>query len=917
MKAQIEHVSLDFIKEINNNICSLQIQNNIMCFALKSGQLFIINLSDPSNVVKFQIPLINLNQERLLHIWMNTAGTRVLVKTNFAKYYMCNLTLIIKFGHVAATQYKEQQFFALKKLNRKDCDIISVDWSFDQLQMLVGTRQGKAYYLDLRQGDPSPTRVYLSQSPIDGILWSKTGGAIIVAGSHILYWAPCNSGVVATFTKHPPTEQEDFEALDKESSIKFTAYKDSFAWVTRAGIVFGSIHQKGRLLSSSKMLLSVELPPSRNRIKDVVLTDYYIIILRGSELLIVNQLNNKVVFQEVLFSKEDEKMLYLCADYSQDPATFWCHSTENVYEIVIEKHMEGIWQLLCVNGQFETALNLSGLSQLESDYIRERYADSLYSEGKWLEAAERYGAVKTGSSVGSLALKFMKFDDLQYLQTFLITKFKTIVNQSNQTQIFILSSWIIWNFMNQLNQAEESINEESNDTKLEDLKVIKEKLEKDYQLFVQENLDKLDRETVYQLISQQNRKSELLFFANMIEDYQYVLSYWIRSDNWYESLKVLVTLQDAESVYKYGTILLINAPDAAVNTWVQIPNVDPVELIPSMLAYFNHYQEQQRLSHRPLPNYALVYLKWCIKEHDSQDSLIHNTAIYMLLVSMDTDDLEGEQEVIKFMSDYASKFDHNFILRLSLKFRRYSVAIYIYSELKLYDNAVDLALSNGMITSAKIIVGSLESEDTYTLKKLWLKIARVMIHEDKDMKESIRTIIEDSNKILSIKDLLPLFNELTTIANLKEELIRSLEKHRSSMSHIFEEINGSIKIKKEIKQDIELFNKRHQSLRPGVSCDICEKLLPTRKFFVFPCGHNFHTDCMIKEIIKSNEFNMRSQIESYQRRLARHGKQSVNVRELDSLLSTKCCLCSDIKINTIDEPLQEEDDKENELAWEL
>lgn len=38
--------------------------------------------------------------------------------------------------------------------------------------------------------------------------------------------------------------------------------------------------------------------------------------------------------------------------------------------------------------------------------------------------------------------------------------------------------------------------------------------------------------------------------------------------------------------------------------------------------------------------------------------------------------------------------------------------------------------------------------------------------------------------------------------------------------------------------------------------------------------------------------------------------------EIDDLLSTACCLCTDIKINDIEEPLIKPGDKE-QISWEI
>ena len=124
---------------------------------------------------------------------------------------------------------------------------------------------------------------------------------------------------------------------------------------------------------------------------------------------------------------------------------------------------------------------------------------------------------------------------------------------------------------------------------------------------------------------------------------------------------------------------------------------------------------------------------------------------------------EKEHEIIKFMELYNNIFDIDFILRLSLKFKKFGCAIYLYSQLKLYEDAVSLALEKGMLESAKLVASTPELAEDYNLgRKLWLRIARFLISQGNDIKQTIKTIIQDSGEVLTIKDLLPLFNEFTT-----------------------------------------------------------------------------------------------------------------------------------------------------------
>lgn len=808
LSCQVEHVSLKFIQEVNQNLCTVQVASNTMFIALKTGHVFIIYLDDPATVYSFLLPMLVNNQEKLLHIWVNPEGDLVLFKTNFAKYYL---------GHVNAivSKSKDSKVTTLKKMNKKNCDIQTVDWSFDKSAFLIGTKEGKAYYVNAAacvrnaNDDAQVTRVYSSSQPIDGIAFRKNNGALLVTGSQIFFWNKDMVGAsdpIQTFSSVAPTESEQYEQSDKEFGLKFTTMNNKFAWVTQSGIVFGDMSQKNAL-SNAKVLLYLELPASTHRVKDVRLTDFHLVILRGSEIIIVNQLTMKIVFQESIFNtNEIEKLHSLSVDYTQEPPTIWCYSGSNVYEIVMSGESKSVWKLLCENNQFEDALSLKHLSPLDIDTIHSKYGDYYYDNRQWLNAANEYSKTKMINNCGPIALKFMDSSDkLESLQLFLNKNLQK-THENSQVKQTILSSWIVWNYVNQLNDIDEIITKNPSENNYLNRK---QELEQEFKSFIKDNLPKLDRETVYLIISRQNRKKELLFFATLVQDYEYVLSYWIKLENWYESLKLIASLQDPNLIYKYSNILLVSSPDATINTWMQIPNLDPLPLIPSILSYYTSYQNKKisnNLSH--FQNHGTVYLKWCIREQRNVDPLIHNTFLYMMI----TDNVsEKDQEIIQFLKNHSKQcYDKDFILRLSLRFKKHEISIFIYSELSLYEEAVNLALERDMLKEAKNVVSLVSDKDLK--KQLWLKIASLMIGRDRDIKNSVTTILQECGSVLSIKDLLPLFDEFVTIANLKEELVRNLEKHSMQITKISRDIKDSLKIKQEIKQDIKLFEKRYEKL---------------------------------------------------------------------------------------------------------
>ncbi|AQZ15875.1 PEP3 (YLR148W) [Zygosaccharomyces parabailii] len=902
MNVEIEHVQLELIKELQNNICALRVQANQLCFALRSGLLFLIDLDVPAAVSRCQVPLIDTgnNSEKLVDMWMAPDGTLLFIKTNFAKYYLCSVDTI---RHEESTGNQKSGILAVKKLHKKNCNIKYVAW-LDNSNFLCGDVNGQVFQVGVydkhgkQRQDPEVHTIYQSNKAIDGILWCKDSGIIIASGNKIMYWNAITSGKMLK----EPSETERFEQLQKEHGNKFSSYDNKFAWITKAGVVFGKLGATSNVLSNAKVLLNVELPESTHAIKDVILTEFHIVLLRGTTILIVNQFNNAIVFEDSIYSQKSERMLGLTADYSQEPPTFWCFSSSNIYEIILHHEAKAVWKLLCEQKEYHKALELQGLNSWEREKIYYDQGLHLMQVGEPLQAAESFGNTDC-ASVGSIALQFMQAPEkLEALQIYLTSKLNKL-DAENQSQRILLSSWIVWNYMRQLNNIEEDINAERDSVNIRVLKEKKHLLVTHLHVFLKSHLDCLDKKTIYQIIAKQDRDQDLLYYAELIKDYEFVLSHWIKQANWYEALKVLLAMQDPESAYSYASVLLLNAPEETIHVWMQMASLYPVELIPALLIYFTSYQKQPSSIKQ---NFALIYLKWCVDEHDYTDPILYNTALYMLITGGDDKDESSEGRTIEFLDNHKAKYDSDFILRLSIRYHKVRTSIYLYTQLKLYKDAVDLALSSKMIDSAKLVVENSELDSNHKLKKhLWLEIARAMLYTDhghQDIKHTVRSIISESHDLLEIKDLLPLLDEFTTIANLKDELIRSLEKHGQSMSSVSSQIQQSLKMKKDLATEIETFKDRYRILEPGVSCSSCEKPLQTRKFLVFPCNHSFHTDCLIKAILQSNDYNFKSKIENFQRRLARDRK-SVKPEELESIITRKCCLCSDININTIDDSI--------------
>ncbi|MCV5147928.1 hypothetical protein OFB99_25025, partial [Escherichia coli] len=102
-------------------------------------------------------------------------------------------------------------------------------------------------------------------------------------------------------------------------------------------------------------------------------------------------------------------------------------------------------------------------------------------------------------------------------------------------QMQIIAIWLIETFIAKLTSLGDTIitgaelSETLNPTQTrEQLDVVRA----EYQEFVNRHKSDLDRKTVYAIIGSHGREEELLYYADAINDYHFVLSYWVQRERW-------------------------------------------------------------------------------------------------------------------------------------------------------------------------------------------------------------------------------------------------------------------------------------------------------------------------------------------------------------------------------------------------
>ena len=99
--------------------------------------------------------------------------------------------------------------------------------------------------------------------------------------------------------------------------------------------------------------------------------------------------------------------------------------------------------------------------------------------------------------------------------------------------------------------------------------------------------------------------------------------------------------------------------------------------------------------------------------------------------------------------------------------------------------------------------------------------------------------------LLKIEDILPFFPDFVVIDDFKEEICTALEGYSAHIDALKEEMDEATRNAEAIKQDIAALQKRFITIDSTEKCSVCAQVLLTRQFYVFPCHHTFHADCLI------------------------------------------------------------------------
>lgn len=699
-----------------------------------------------------------------------------------------------------------------------------------------------------------------------------------------------------------------------------------FGWMTPQGVYFGSVKpssgvDQATALAQRTVIGNAYLMPypeikvtnknrfeeSNNDVIDMVMTEFHILLLYPDRLRVICSLNQQLIFEDIYTSRYGQLI-----GLFKDPVDgqIWAYTERAVFKYKIVRESRDVWEIYLKMKKFEMAESNCHEDPVKLDKVYSCQAEHAFEKGQYQESALYYAITRT--SFEEVALKFINKSKEGALRAYLQKKLSNL-QRDDVTQLTMLSTWLVELYLNQLGQLRDDENLSDQYGKCtEDLRKL---FKQDYlrQVF-QEN-----RSTIYDLLISHGDIDNYVFFSILMQDYERVVNHHIQNNNYLDALEALKRQNSISLYYKFSPTLMQNIPKQVVEAWIGLGRkIDPLQLIPSLI------KRTQKGRHDPWRE-AIRYLQYSTRELSCTDPAIHNYLLSLYVKYQPS-------ELLSYLKEQGEEkkevcYDVKYALRLCLvddddggdddktKQILNRACVFIYTVMGLYEEAVAMALKVD-VELAKSITdrGELE-EDDEVKKKLWLKIARHVVEEEKDIKKAM-LFLQESKDLLKIEDVLPFFPDFVTIDHFKDALCESLSEYNKGIDQLKEEMNVATSSAKSIRWSIQQSKNRHLVVGGTERCCICMRPLLTRAFYMFPCQHGFHHDCLLNEIRPLLIDAKRELVDRLHKELValsqpltdeaanrdRKLKRQQLVHALDETIADECILCGEVAVRSIDMP---------------
>lgn len=615
-----------------------------------------------------------------------------------------------------------------------------------------------------------------------------------------------------------------------------------FAWLTEPGVMTGELSNGDISIipydtsKDTEQLMSTSTParssPPFSSIAayyyekpiSLVVTMFHVIVLFRHSIKAICILNEATVYEEH-FSAKHGNIQGMCKDPIKNIIWVYCESAVFRYKIMNEE--KNVWKIFLDQKKFDLAKKYSSKDENNYDRVLCEEAQHYFRLKEYEKSAEKFA--KSRKPFEEVALMFMGIKNTKALRKYLTIR----LEQFDSAQVFqttMTLAWLLELIISSISVIQTLPENEHNTNDLKELNADLEKLLENKKV-----LECLSHhsEFFYGIIRNHSDSAVFIKVAKLVNDYEAVVQYYMNLGNFREALEIMRTSKNDQLFYDYGHILMKSMPKELVDALIDRQSIKPSKLIP-ILIQENPYHKQC--------SQTIRYLEFCVNSLKTDTTVIHTYLFELYARYRDEDTLINYLESEVSTDDVQQcLLDLQFCLRLCSQLKLTRTCVKIYSAMGLYDEALNLALSFD-IELAKEIASKPDEDDHQ--KRLWLAIGENVLANNLDI--DITNLLREC-KLLKIEDILPFFPNNTTIDHFKESLRQSLLEYKNQLMSLRDGTYDNIA--DEIKSEIKAFRNRYSILKVGQKCEICSQNLLSKAYYVFPCGHLFHSECIIEEII--------------------------------------------------------------------
>jgi hypothetical protein len=613
-----------------------------------------------------------------------------------------------------------------------------------------------------------------------------------------------------------------------------------------------------------------------------------------------------------------------------------------------------MWQVYLDMNHYAAALSHCR-NPFQRDQVYLVQADAAFAAKEYFIAASFYAKMNYILSFEEISLKFISIGEQDALRTFLLRRLDNLT-KDDKMQITMISTWATELYLDKINRLllEDSTGTTTNSVAEPNSSEYRS-IVNEFRAFLSDSKDVLDEATTMRLLESYGRVDELVYFAGLKEQYEIVVHHYIQQGEARKALEVLQRLNvPVDLVYKFAPDLIMLDAYETVESWMMVRNkLNPGKLIPAMMRYVSEPHAKNE-THE-----VIKYLEFCVKDLENEDPGVHN-----LLLSLYAKK-EDESQLLQFLDTKFGKgqtngpeffYDPKYALRLCLQEKRMRACVRIYSMMSMHEEAVALALKVDL-ELAKAEADKVE-DDEELRKKLWLKVAKHVIEQEKGVKrENIKKAIEflsETNNLLKIEDILPFFPDFVLIDDFKEEICKSLKDYNSQIELLKQEMDDATRGADNIRSDIGALAQRYTVIDREQDCGVCRRKILTvgglhqvgrsytsvghmAPFYVFPCGHAFHAHCLIGHVTRCSSqahaeriLDLQKRLSLMDRKAAKDNGANVNGEsimsttpvdklrsQLDDAVASECPFCGDMMIKEISQPFILREESDEKASWEI